>query len=162
MGAWMKEQQPFQINTMQIPSAFLPRVSYSHDETYIAEVFWAYFGTEENPVSRVDLIPKEDPRTGQMYGIAFVHFQENVEETAEVTAFCETLGKNDSVKLVHSYPWYWIIRKNTSSPAAKKSQNRPRVLSEKDEASIKEAQQAYIASRNEKAAAAAGATSTEY
>jgi hypothetical protein len=140
---------------MQIPSAFLPRVSYSHDEAYIAEVFWAYFGTEQSPVSRVDLIPKEDPRTGQMYAIAFVHFHEEVEETPEVSAYCEKMAKNDSVKLVHSYPWYWIIRKNTSSPAGKKTQNRPRVLSEKDEASIKEAQQAYIASRNEKQAAAA-------
>jgi hypothetical protein len=132
-----------------IPSVFLPRVSGYHDESYIEQVFWAYFGTPETPIARIDMIPKEDAKTGQMYAIAFVHFQPEMVETDEVSSFRAAMEKDDSVKLVHSYPWYWIIRKNTSSPSSRAS--RPRVLSEKDEADIKKAQQEYVDARKSSA-----------
>ena len=121
---------------MQFPSIFIPRVSCHNDEAYIESIFWHYFGGNETPVSRIDIIMKEDARNGQLYQIAFVHFKE-VAETESIQSLASQLEKGESVKFVHSYPWFWILRKNTST---QKVRDMPRVLTKKDEAEIMKAQ----------------------
>ncbi len=122
---------------MQFPSIFIPRVSCNNNEAYIESIFWHYFGGNETPISRIDLIVKEDARSGQIYQIAFVHFKE-VAETESIQSLASQLENGESVKFVHSYPWFWILRKNTSKP---KVRGMPRVLTEKDEAEIMKAQE---------------------
>tara|TARA_Y100000992_G_scaffold267818_1_gene206603 strand:- start:2927 stop:3460 length:534 start_codon:yes stop_codon:yes gene_type:complete len=122
---------------MQFPSIFIPRVSCNNDEAYIESIFWHYFGGTETPILRIDLIVKEDARSGQIYQIAFVHFKE-VAETESIQSLASQLENGESVKFVHSYPWFWILRKNTSKP---KVRGMPRVLTEKDEAEIMKAQE---------------------
>ena len=133
------------MSSFAFPSVFIPRVSGQNDEAYIENIFWAYFGGEESPISRIDLIMKEDNRTGHMYQIAFVHFMAMTNPSAEVMELAAKLDSAESVKFVHSYPWYWILRKNTSKP----KETRPRVLSEADEAEIKKAQQVLMSKKSE-------------
>ena len=86
----------------------------------------------------MDLIIKEDGRTGKMYQIAFVHFTK-VSESEETKELKEKLEKGESVMLTYNYPWYWVLRKNTS--AERREKGRPRLLSEKDMTEIKAAQE---------------------
>ena len=44
---------------MQFPSIFIPRVSCNNNEAYIESIFWHYFGGNETPISRIDLIGKD-------------------------------------------------------------------------------------------------------
>ena len=122
--------------TMEFPSIFIPRVTCQTSEQYIKEVF-DYFLCGEC-VKKVDLIIKEDGRTGKMYQIAFVHFTK-VPETEETKELKEKLEKGESVMLTYNYPWYWVLRKNTS--AERREKGRPRLLSEKDMKEIKAAQE---------------------
>jgi hypothetical protein len=86
---------------------------------------------------RIDLIVKEDARSGQIYQIAFVHFKEVV-ETESIQNLASQLENGESVKFMHSYPWFWILRKNTSKS---KVRSMPRVLTKKDEAEIMKTQE---------------------
>ena len=122
---------------MLFPSIFIPRVSCHNNEAYIESIFWHHFGGTETPILRIDLIAKEDARSGQIYQIAFVHFKE-VAETESIQSLASQLENGESVKFVHSYPWFWILRKNTSKP---KVRDMPRVLTKKDEAEIMKAQE---------------------
>ena len=115
---------------MLFPSIFIPRVSCNNNEAYIESIFWKYFGGTETPILRIDLIKKQDARSGQNYQIAFVHFKE-VAETESIQSLASQLENGESVKFVHNYPWFWILRKNTSKP---KVRDMPRVLTKKDEA----------------------------
>ena len=54
------------------------------------------------------------------------------------------LEKGESVKFVHSYPWFWILRKNTSKS---KVRSMPRVLTKKDEAEIIKTQEELKANK---------------
>ena len=121
---------------MLFPSIFIPRVSCHNNEAYIESIFWHYFGGTETPILRIDLIKKQDARSGQIYQIAFVHFKE-VAETESIQSLASQLENGESVKFVHNYPWFWILRKNTSKP---KVRDMPRVLTKKDEAEIMKAQ----------------------
>ena len=132
--------------SFQFPSVFIPRVSGNHNGEYIENVFWAYFGGEECPVARVDLIMKEDARTGHIYQIGFVHFKPMLGTPSEEIATLEAkLESGESIKFMHAHPWYWVLRKNTSKPKS----NRPRVLSEADEAEVKAAQKALLKRKHE-------------
>ena len=121
---------------MDFPSIFIPRVTCQTNDKYIKEVFNYFLGSE--CVKEVDLIIKEDGRTGKMYQIAFVHFTK-VSESKETKELKDKLEKGESVMLTYNYPWYWVLRKNTS--AERREKGRPRLLSEKDMKEIKEAQE---------------------
>ncbi len=128
---------------MQFPSIFIPRVSCHNNEAYIESIFWQYFGGTETPILRIDLIVKEDARNGQIYQIAFVHFKE-VAETESIKSLASQLENGESVKFVHSYPWFWILRKNTSKP---KVRDMPHVVLKKDEAEIIKTQEELKANK---------------
>ena len=131
------------IKNHAVSSIFIPRVSCNNDKAYIESIFWHYFGGNETPVSRIDLIVKEDARNGQIYQIAFVHFKE-VAETESTQSLASQLENGESVKFVHSYPWFWILRKNTSKP---KVRDMPHVVLKKDEAEIIKTQEELKANK---------------
>ena len=132
---------------IQIPSVFLPRVSHYHDEGYIEGIFWAFLGTQESPIHHIDLVMKEDNKNGQLYYIAFVFFRALGRSECEewVQKFAQDIESGQRIKIIHSHPWFWNISKNTGK---KKSFSRPRILSEKDEAEIREAQKAIMEQRS--------------
>ena len=139
------------MSPIQIPSIFLPRVSHYHDEAYIENVFWSFFGTTESPIDHIDMVMKEDNRNGQLYYIAFVFFvplDESVWNGTNVpewvNTFSQDIENGSRIKIIHSHPWFWNVSKNTGK---KQSFSRPRIMSEKDEASIKAAQQEIISKR---------------
>ena len=82
---------------MQFPSIFIPGVSFNNNEAYIESIFWRYFGGTETPILRIDLITKQDARSGQNYQIAFVHFKE-VAETKSTQSLASQLENGESVK----------------------------------------------------------------
>ena len=136
------------MSSVSIPSLFLPRVSSYHDDGYIADVFWHFLGTQNPPVDHVDMVAKQDTKTGQDYFIAFVFFRELEDDECEpwVREFAQDLEKGNKLKIVHAHPWYWQVSKNTGK---KRMNSRPRILNEKDEIDIKKAQQAIMAARRE-------------
>ena len=131
-------------NMTQISSVFLPRVSAYHDKAYIESVFWTVFQTEESPIHHIDLIMKEDTKKPNcFYHIAFVFFKP-LPTTDLIAQFAAEIESGKRVKMVHSDPWYWNMNKNTRPKQVRKP---ARILSEADEAEIKEAQKALLNAR---------------
>ena len=131
-------------NMTQISSVFLPRVSAYHDKAYIESVFWTVFQTEESPIHHIDLILKEDLKKPDcFYHIAFVFFKP-LPTTDIIAQFAAEIESGKRVKMVHSDPWYWNMNKNTRPKQVRKP---ARILSEADEAEIKEAQKALLNAR---------------
>jgi hypothetical protein len=131
-------------NMTQISSVFLPRVSAYHDKAYIESVFWTVFQTEESPIHHIDLIMKEDTKKPNcFYHIAFVFFKP-LPTTDIIAQFAAEIESGKRVKMVHSDPWYWNMNKNTRPKQIRKP---ARILSEADEAEIKEAQKALLNAR---------------
>ncbi len=131
-------------NMTQISSVFLPRVSAYHDQNFIANVFWIVFQTEESPIHHIDLIIKEDTKKPNcFYQIAFVFFKP-LPTTDIIAQFAAEIESGKRVKMVHSDPWYWNMNKNTRPKQVRKP---ARILSEADEAEIKEAQKALLSVR---------------
>ena len=131
---------------VQIPSLFIPRVSAYLDEAYVENIFWQFLGTTESPIHHIDMVEKMDNRTEQVYYICFVFFRPLERHECEdwVVSFVNDIDNGKQIKIVHSHPWYWNVSKNVGK---KRENTRPRILTEKDEASIKEAQKSILASR---------------
>jgi len=128
-------------NTTQLPSVFLPRVSAYHDQAYIESVFWTVFETKESPIHHIDLILKEDlKKPNCFYHIAFVFFKP-LPTTDLIAHFAADIESGKRVKMIHSDPWFWNMSKNTRPKQVRKP---ARILSEADEAEIKEAQKALL------------------
>ena len=128
-------------NTTQISSVFLPCVSAYHDQAYIESVFWTVFETEDSPIHHIDLILREDhKRTDCFYHIAFVFFKP-LPTTDLIAHFAADIESGKRVKMIHSDPWFWNMSKNTRPKQVRKP---ARILSEADEAEIKEAQKALL------------------
>ena len=59
---------------VQIPSLFIPRVSAYLDDNYVENIFWQFLGTSESPIHHIDMVEKMDSRNEQVYYICFVFF----------------------------------------------------------------------------------------
>lgn len=124
-------------NQILIPSVFLPRVSAYHDESYIENIFWTVFQTEESPIDHIDLVMKEDAKKPNvLYYIAFVFFRP-MPTNGIMSQFATEIHEGKQVTILHSNPWYWKVSKNISK---KKTRTQARILSEADEAEVKAAQ----------------------
>ena len=131
-------------NQILIPSVFLPRVSAYHDESYIENIFWTVFETEESPIDHIDLVMKEDTNNPNvLYYIAFVFFRP-MPTNGIMSQFATEIHEGKQVTIMHSNPWYWKVSKNISK---KKTRTQARILSEADEAEVKKAQKALLESR---------------
>ena len=134
------------IMPFQFPSVFIPRVAIYHDEDFIANIFWNWFQTEHCPVDHIDLVEKTDHKTGQPFWIAFVFFHEIPDDQVsyDLKPSFDSINSGNTIKIVHSYTWYWQVKKNTGK---KKTSARVRVLSVEDEAEIHAAQKALLQHR---------------
>jgi hypothetical protein len=123
--------------TVQIPSLCIPRVFINFDESYIERVFCDLFGSDihgNSCVERIDLINKEDRRTGEPFHVAFVHFVKEMATSEELTAFIQRIESGEEVKIEYRYPWFWKVRKNM---ATKRTRRGPRIMSAKDEEDLR-------------------------
>lgn len=134
---------------IKIPSVCMPRVFIRFDEDYINRVFCDLFGgaisqpDRASCIDRIDMIQREDKRTGELFHVVFIHFvEEGVISSPEAVAFVEKITANEEVKIEYSHPWFWKVRKNN---ATKHTRRGPRILSEKDTAEIRAAQKALPA-----------------
>ena len=133
----------------KIPSVCLPRVFIRFDEEYINHVFCDLFGgafsqpDRASCIDHIDMIQREDKRTGELFHVVFIHFvEEGVVSSPEAEAFVTKISANEEVKLEYSHPWFWKVRKNN---ATKRTRRGPRILSEKDTEEIRAAQKALPA-----------------
>lgn len=143
-------------NGIQIPSLCIPRVYFQFDEAYIEQVFVSIFGGVPNGdqgmkscIQKIDLVGREDRKTGEPFNIVFIHFHDGVANTPETKSFVEKIESGQEVKLMYRHPWFWKARKNNATRyEPRQNTNKPRmILSEEDEAEVMKHQKEYYANR---------------
>ena len=126
-----------QITTVQIPSLCLPRIYIHFDESYVEQVFVQLFGgsTEnESCIQRIDMCQRQDRKTGEYFNLVFVHFKPKMQETPELMAFIKKIEDGEEVRLMYSHPWFWKVRKNTTTRRAPRaSPEEPHLVFEEEE-----------------------------
>ena len=150
------------VKTMSIPSLCIPRVYYKFDEAYIEQVFCQLFGTVRGRscIERIDLINRQDRKTGELFHVAFIHFVESgVSETKELKAFVERIEAGNEVKIEYSHPWFWKVRKNQAKRRGRAAGPRM-LLAEEDVEEARQHQRSYREQREAKVAAETEPTST--
>ena len=132
--------------TTQIPSLCIPRVYIRFDQRYIEEVFCEIFGTTPDGAScidHIDLIQREDRKSGELFHVAFVHFVP-IAGTPEIKTFINKIEAGEEVKIEYSYPWFWKVRKNN---AKKHTRRGPRIMSDQDEKDLRSFQKEIAAKK---------------
>ena len=118
-------------STINVPSVCIPRVHSSMDGEGVAQVFNEVFG--QDCVHHVDMVQREDRKTGYPFFIAYVHFGviRDVEafEQCGGTQFLEKINADKEVRLVYRDPWFWKVRRNTKTKHVRRG---PRILSDED------------------------------
>jgi hypothetical protein len=61
--------------------------------------------------------------------------------------FAERINNSEEVKIQYNPPWFWKVRKNTSTPG-KDVRTGPRIMSRKDEEDFMQAQREIMQERN--------------
>ena len=99
-------------------------------------------------VDHVDMVQREDQRTGYPFYIAYVHFTEIKDiqtfEESGGNVFLDKINANQEVRLVYRDPWFWKVRKNTKTKHARKG---PRILADEDAEDFMAYQKKVIARR---------------
>ena len=118
-------------STINVPSVCIPRVHSSMNGEGVAQVFNEVFG--QDCVHHVDMVQREDRKTGYPFFIAYVHFDviRDVEafEQCGGTQFLEKINADKEVRLVYRDPWFWKVRRNTKTKHVRRG---PRILSDED------------------------------
>ena len=136
--------------TVQIPSLCIPRVFINFNESYIEQVFCDLFGADvhgNSCVDHIDLITKQDRRTGEDFLVAFIHFVKEMPTSEELSAFIKRIDDGEEIKIEYSYPWFWKVRKNM---ATKRTRRGPRIMSAKDEEEMRTYQKEIASKRKQK------------
>lgn len=131
---------------MTIPSVCLPRIWIHFDQAYVENVFCELLGTDADGnscVTKIDLVERSDRNTRDAYWLCFVHFSEKMVETETLKAFCERADKGFNLEYDPDRygKAYWKVRKNTKSKNSA-ARSGPRMMSERDEAELLQAQKA--------------------
>ena len=134
--------------SITVPSVCIPRVHYKMSGDDVAGVFNEVFG--QDCVHHVDMVERQDRKTGYSFFIAYVHFaaisdMEMFEERGG-HQFLEKINADQEVKLVYSDgPWFWKVRRNTKTKHARRG---PRILSEEETEEFMAHQKKVIAQRH--------------
>lgn len=104
-------------STIDVPSVCIPRVHSSMNSDGVAQVFNEFFG--QDCVHHVDMVQRQDYKTGYPFYIAYVHF----DVIRDVKAFDQCGGDtflakikaDQEVRLVYRDPWFWKVRRNTKT-----------------------------------------------
>lgn len=134
------------MSSYSIPSVCIPRVHYKMNDEDVARVFNEVFG--QVCVDHVDMVERQDRRTGYPFYIAYVHFSsiqdtKAFEESGGVT-FLNKINADQEVRLVYRDPWFWKVRKNTKT---KHNRKGPRILTDEDTEDFMNYQKKVLARR---------------
>lgn len=129
-----------------IPSLCLPRIYHKFDENYVEQVFIQMFGQDANGnscIDRIDLVGREDRRTGEPFWLAFVHFTDSgVKVTTETEDFVTRINQGREVNIQYCYPktWFWKARKNNAVTKKNTQEDapRPRIMPIQDQEEIEQ------------------------
>ena len=136
--------------TTVIPSLCLPRIYFSFDEAYVENVFVEMFGLAPDgtsPIKQIDLVGREDRRTGEPFWLCFVHFssEKGVITTPEVEDFVKRIQDGEEVNIQYCYPkkWFWKVRKNNNhsdknSQKQEKVEQKPRIMPKEEQAELRQ------------------------
>jgi hypothetical protein len=142
---------------IQLPSLCLPRIYFDFDEAYINNVFLNMFGHTtidgQSPVHRIDIVPREDRKTGEPFNVVFVHFKKTTINNAFIQSFTQQLNQGQELRIYYNHPWFWKVRKS-DSPMPKhnsstKSQAPKSILSPEEEQEILAYQKQITLSNNQ-------------
>lgn len=120
----------------KIPSVCIPRVMYFIEERKFHDVFTQLFGNAtidddldrpQSCVKRVDMLAREDRKTGEPYWLVFLHFHD-VFRSQESDFFSEQINKNELVSIMYDQPWFWKVRKNEGRRVHTKKVSEPRIV----------------------------------
>lgn len=102
-----------------IPSIFIPRISHNQDEKYIERIFWQLFGCYQSPIVNIDLVERTDINTGYVYKMGFIFFRDFDDENETIYKLdiirdiIKKIENNEEISVIHTYPWFWKLYKNT-------------------------------------------------
>lgn len=126
------------MNSVILPSLYIPRLMFDIDESEICKVFETYFGSAL--IQYIDLVDREDNVIKKSYKMGFIHFKENASLPNDHPFALKlgTLENGGDVKLLIGASQYWIIRKNIgakresnpfdpTSPISKEVESTPRI-----------------------------------
>ena len=132
-----------QIQYKMVFSICIPRAMYFVTEELIVQVFESIFG--ENLIKQVDMVLRQDNRTGEGFYLVFIHFNDS--SNSDLTHFMKRIEDEQEVKVIYYQQWFWKCRKSTHSP--KPARNGPRIMTVEDEREFKEFQKARLLSNND-------------
>ena len=69
-------------------------------------------------IEKVDMVMREDKRTGEPYFLVFLHFR-LVDRTPESEYLADKINKDGEVKVQYDHPWFWKLRKNVGTRTEK-------------------------------------------
>ena len=126
------------MNSVVLPSLYIPRLRNDTNESDIYKVFETYFGSAL--IQYIDLVDREDNVIKKSYKMGFIHFKENASLPNDHPFALKlgTLENGGDVKLLIDDSHYWIIRKNIgskretnpfdpTSPISKEVESKPRI-----------------------------------
>lgn len=137
-------------NDITLPSVCLPRIYHKYDKNYVEGIFCELFGPDSygnSCVRQIDIIKRTDRNTSEPFNVVFVHFSEQLPHSDFLADFAERINNREEVKIQYNPPWFWKVRKNTSTPG-KDVRTGPRIMSRKDEEELMQAQREIVQKRN--------------
>jgi hypothetical protein len=111
------------------PSICIPRTLCDQNTNWrrVKEVFEAIMG--KGTVDRVDIVKRRDDN--QPFCRIFVHMRYWPIDKPDIAEWRETLLRGDSIKVVHSAPWFWkCVASNLPRPESRNNASVPYVLTD--------------------------------
>lgn len=119
---------PSNKNIVTEPSICIPRTLYDQNTDWrnVKDVFESILG--KGTVDRVDVVKRNDDDTP--FCRVFVHLRYWPMDKPEVVAWRQRLIDGDSIKVVHSNPWFWKCVASRLPRPENRTRSKPFVMSE--------------------------------
>lgn len=119
---------PSNKNIVTEPSICIPRTLYDQNTHWrnVKDVFESILG--KGTVDRVDVVKRHDDDTP--FCRVFVHLRYWPMDKPEVVAWRQRLVDGDSIKVVHSNPWFWKCVASRLPRPENRTQSKPFVMAE--------------------------------
>ena len=110
------------MSSVEIPSICIPRAHSSITEHLVEQTFDQLFGV--GTVRDVDMLLREDYKTGEFFWLVFVHFN-NYNPTLDdinlvecINDFVRRVNAGEELRIQHSAPYFWKAYKKLPEKAA--------------------------------------------